>query len=43
MLLIDIGNSRIKAGVLEGGCIHLQEACEWRNAATGGPWQTLLG
>lgn len=43
MLLIDIGNSRVKAGVLEGGRIHLQKPCEWRNAEAGGPWQALLG
>jgi type III pantothenate kinase len=43
MLLIDIGNSRIKAGVLERGRIHLQKPCEWRTAAAGGPWHALLG
>ena len=43
MLLIDIGNSRVKAGVLERGRIHLQKPCEWRTAEAGGPWHALLG
>lgn len=42
MLLIDIGNSRIKAGLGHNGRIHMQKPCEWRRAEAAGPWHTLL-
>ena len=43
MLLIDIGNSRIKAGVLSGRGIRMLKPCEWRKVNAADAWRGVLG
>jgi len=42
MLLIDIGNSRIKAGQWQRGAIHQLKPCEWRKAQPADAWANVL-
>lgn len=42
MLLIDIGNSRIKAGVLRGDALQMLKPCEWRKTQAGDAWSEVL-
>lgn len=42
MLLIDIGNSRIKAGQHQRGGIHLLKPCDWRKAQPNDAWSSVL-
>ncbi len=43
MLLIDIGNSRIKAGVLSGRGIRMLKPCDWRKVNAADAWRGVLG
>lgn len=43
MLLIDIGNSRIKAGLASGEAIRLLKPCEWRRVQPADAWRGVLG
>jgi type III pantothenate kinase len=42
MLLIDIGNSRIKAGLHQRGGIHQLKPCEWRKVEAKDAWSSVL-
>ena len=42
MLLIDIGNSRIKAGQHQRGSIHQLKPCEWRKVEAKDAWSSVL-
>lgn len=42
MLLIDIGNSRIKAGLCQRGGIHPLKPCDWRKAQPLDAWGSVL-
>jgi type III pantothenate kinase len=41
-VLIDIGNSRIKAGLLRGKAIHSLKPCEWRKVPPQSAWTAVL-
>lgn len=43
MLLVDIGNSRIKAGVSRNGLIRSLKPCEWRKVHANEAWTSVLG
>lgn len=43
MLLIDIGNSRIKAGIRHGKVIRQLKPCEWRKVNAHDAWSSVLG
>jgi len=42
MLLVDIGNSRIKAGQCQRGAINTLKPCEWRKAQPADAWSSAL-
>ena len=42
IVLIDIGNSRIKAGLLRGRGIHSLKPCEWRKVPPQSAWTAVL-